>query len=215
MSTARRSSRCASRPILRRWPPGRSASTSLSTRLPASNVNVATGTLNGPTRQSVIHANGQLMNAAEFAPQVVTYRDGAPVRFQDVARVIDSVENNRTANWFRGQRAIGTFDPAPARFKHHRAGRCDQQGAAAPSCSSFRRRCIWRSIYDRSQTIRDLDLGRADDPADRRFAGGRASSSSSCGAFRQRSFRPSHCRSQSSEPSQACRCSVTISTISR
>ena len=38
--------------------------------------------------------------------QVVAYRNGAPVRLGDVAQVIDSVENIRTANWFRGQRAI-------------------------------------------------------------------------------------------------------------
>ena len=71
-----------------------------------SNVNVATGTLNGPTRAAVIHASGQLLNAAAFGPQVVTYRNGAPVRFQDVARVIDSVENKYTASWFKHKRAI-------------------------------------------------------------------------------------------------------------
>ncbi|MBS0472399.1 MAG: efflux RND transporter permease subunit [Proteobacteria bacterium] len=79
----------------------------LATAIQGANVNVATGTLNGPTRQTVIHASGQLMNAAQFAPQVVAYRNGAPVRFQDVAKVIDSVENNRAANWFRGNRSIG------------------------------------------------------------------------------------------------------------
>jgi HAE1 family hydrophobic/amphiphilic exporter-1 len=70
------------------------------------NVNIATGTLNGPTRATVIHASGQLRDAADFAPQVVAYRNGAPVRFRDVAKVIDSVENNRTASWFKGKRAI-------------------------------------------------------------------------------------------------------------
>ncbi|MDE1937748.1 MAG: efflux RND transporter permease subunit [Alphaproteobacteria bacterium] len=72
----------------------------------AANVNLATGTLNGPTRANVIHTNGQLNDAAEFARQVVAYRNGAPVRLQDVARVLDSVENIRTASWFRGKRAI-------------------------------------------------------------------------------------------------------------
>ncbi|HEY4940556.1 MAG TPA: efflux RND transporter permease subunit [Rhizomicrobium sp.] len=72
----------------------------------ASNVNVATGTLNGPTRASVIHTAGQLMNAAAFQNQVVVFQNGAPVRFKDVARVIDSVENNRAASWFKGKRAI-------------------------------------------------------------------------------------------------------------
>ncbi len=70
------------------------------------NVNVATGKLNGPTRAAVVQATGQLMNAAAFAPQIVTYKNGAPVRLRDVARVIDSVENNLTASWFNGKRAI-------------------------------------------------------------------------------------------------------------
>ena len=79
----------------------------LANAIATANVNVATGTLNGPTRQSVIQANGQLLNAKEFAPQIVAYRNGAPVRFQDVANVVDSVENTRAANWFRGERTIG------------------------------------------------------------------------------------------------------------
>jgi len=79
----------------------------LANAIATANVNVATGTLNGPTRQSVIRANGQLLNAKEFAPQIVAYRNGAPVRFQDVANVVDSVENTRGANWFRGERTIG------------------------------------------------------------------------------------------------------------
>jgi HAE1 family hydrophobic/amphiphilic exporter-1 len=73
----------------------------------STNVNLATGTLNGPTRAAVIDVNGQLSNAAEFTKQVVAYRNGAPVRLGDVAAVRDSVENTRTANWFNGQRAIG------------------------------------------------------------------------------------------------------------
>ena len=70
------------------------------------NVNIATGTLNGPTRASVIHANGQLNDAADFARQVVAYRNGAPVRLKDVAQVKDSIENIRTASWYGDKRAI-------------------------------------------------------------------------------------------------------------
>src|SRR5207248_9697475 len=55
----------------------------------------ATGQLDGNTRGAVIHTNGQLNNAAEFADQIVAYRNGAPVRFRDIAKVIDGVENPR------------------------------------------------------------------------------------------------------------------------
>jgi HAE1 family hydrophobic/amphiphilic exporter-1 len=78
----------------------------LATAIDSANPNLATGSLNGPTRAQVIDVNGQLNNANEFARQVIAYRDGAPVRLGDVAEVKDSVENIRTANWFNGKRAI-------------------------------------------------------------------------------------------------------------
>ncbi len=58
-------------------------------------VNQATGQLDGDTRGAVIHTDGQLNNAKEFAQQIIAYRNGAPVRFADVANVIDGVENPR------------------------------------------------------------------------------------------------------------------------
>src|SRR6266566_913335 len=58
-------------------------------------VNQPTGQLDGDTRGAVIHTEGQLNNAAEFAQQIIAYRNGAPVRFADVANVIDGVENPR------------------------------------------------------------------------------------------------------------------------
>jgi HAE1 family hydrophobic/amphiphilic exporter-1 len=64
------------------------------------------GVLNGPKQQLTLQSNPQLPNAAAFADLVVAWRDGAPVRLKDVASVTDSVENNRTASWFNGTRAI-------------------------------------------------------------------------------------------------------------
>ena len=72
----------------------------------AANVEVATGQLNGMRQSTVIHANGQLLNAAEFNRQIITWKNGAPVRIADIGRAIDSVQNNRAASWFNGQRAI-------------------------------------------------------------------------------------------------------------
>ncbi len=64
------------------------------------NVNTPTGTLFGPHQAYNIRATGQLMNAAAFRPLVIAYRNNAPVRLQDVANVIDDVENNKNASWF-------------------------------------------------------------------------------------------------------------------
>jgi multidrug efflux pump subunit AcrB len=72
----------------------------------AANVNIATGTLNGPTQSTLVHVNGQLDNAQAWQHQIIAWRDGAPVRFADIGTAIDSVENNRTATWLDGKRGI-------------------------------------------------------------------------------------------------------------
>ncbi len=59
------------------------------------NVNIPTGSLYGPTRTYNIQANGQLMKAMDYKPLIVTYRNGAPVRLDEVAHVMDSIENDK------------------------------------------------------------------------------------------------------------------------
>jgi hydrophobe/amphiphile efflux-1 (HAE1) family protein len=78
----------------------------LVTAVANANVNLATGALNGPTRSTVIHTGGQLNNAAEFNGQIVTYQNGSAVRLQDVAKVIDGLENPYAQSWYKGQPAI-------------------------------------------------------------------------------------------------------------
>ena len=63
------------------------------------NVNLPTGQLFGDSTYN-IKAGGQLMNAAAFRPIIVSYRKGAPVRLEQVANVIDSVENVMNGSWF-------------------------------------------------------------------------------------------------------------------
>ncbi len=84
----------------------RSASTRWLNAVSAANVNLATGALNGPTRSTVIHTGGQLNNAAEFNDQIIAFRNGAPVRLKDVARVIDGQENPYGKSWYKDQPAI-------------------------------------------------------------------------------------------------------------
>jgi len=64
------------------------------------NVNEPTGTLYGKDQAFVVQANGQLEKASDYAPLIVTYRNGAPVRLKDVAQVVDGVEVDKTASWF-------------------------------------------------------------------------------------------------------------------
>jgi len=70
------------------------------------NANEPKGILNGPMKSQVIAADDQLFNAQAYRPLIIAYRNDAPVRLQDVAEVIDSVENNRLAAWTDGRRAI-------------------------------------------------------------------------------------------------------------
>ncbi|HXM83293.1 MAG TPA: efflux RND transporter permease subunit [Burkholderiales bacterium] len=70
------------------------------------NVNLPTGTLYGKDRMFAVQATGQLNNAAAFRPVIVTYRNGSPIRLQELGRVIDDVQNDKVAAWFKGKRGI-------------------------------------------------------------------------------------------------------------
>src|SRR6266550_1907435 len=78
----------------------------VATAIGSQNVSLPTGTLWGPNKAATIKANGQLQNAAEFRQMVVAYRNGAPVHLSELGQVLDNVENNKTASWFNGDRAI-------------------------------------------------------------------------------------------------------------
>jgi HAE1 family hydrophobic/amphiphilic exporter-1 len=71
----------------------------------SANANLPTGTIYGE-RTFVVQSNGQLMRAAAFGPAIIAYRNGYPVRLDEVAHVYDGVENDRTASWQNGERCI-------------------------------------------------------------------------------------------------------------
>ncbi|HZS49470.1 MAG TPA: efflux RND transporter permease subunit, partial [Bryobacterales bacterium] len=64
------------------------------------NVNLPTGAIIGPQRAFTLQATGQLTSAAAYRPLVVAYRKGTPVRLEELGRVIDSVEDDKSASWF-------------------------------------------------------------------------------------------------------------------
>jgi HAE1 family hydrophobic/amphiphilic exporter-1 len=70
------------------------------------NVDLPVGTLDAPARAYTLVSDGQLTSGQAFQSLVVTYRNGAAVRIQDVGRATDSVENNRAASWFKDKRAV-------------------------------------------------------------------------------------------------------------
>src|SRR3984893_11782238 len=72
----------------------------INTALQNWNVNQPTGQLFGPRATYNIRAKGQLNNASEFRQIVVAYRDGRPVRLEQVATVINSVQTITQRAWF-------------------------------------------------------------------------------------------------------------------
>jgi len=64
------------------------------------NVNLPTGTLYGKHKAYTIKATGQLAEAEKYKGVVVSYKNGSPVRLGELAQVIDSVENDKTAAWY-------------------------------------------------------------------------------------------------------------------
>jgi len=78
----------------------------VATAIGDANVNMPTGMLDGKKQAFTIEANGQMFNAASFRSMVVAYRDGSPIRLEEVGQVLDSVENTKTASWYNNTRAI-------------------------------------------------------------------------------------------------------------
>jgi hydrophobic/amphiphilic exporter-1 (mainly G- bacteria), HAE1 family len=70
------------------------------------NSNTPVGTLYGPKQSVTLTASGAMTKAEEYRKVVVAYRNGAPVYLEQIARVIDSVENDKIASWFNDNRAV-------------------------------------------------------------------------------------------------------------
>ena len=69
------------------------------------NVNMPTGVLTGAHKAFSVQANGQLLDATAYRRLIVTYRNGSPVRLDELGNVIDSVQNDKVAMWYNNVRA--------------------------------------------------------------------------------------------------------------
>jgi HAE1 family hydrophobic/amphiphilic exporter-1 len=70
------------------------------------NSSAPVGALQGKEQAVTLTATGAMPRAADYRDVVVAYRNGAPIKLNEVARVIDSVENDKVATWFNDSRAI-------------------------------------------------------------------------------------------------------------
>jgi HAE1 family hydrophobic/amphiphilic exporter-1 len=70
------------------------------------NSNTPVGTLYGPKQSVTLTASGAMTKAEEYRKVIVAYRNGAPVYLDEIARVVDGVENDKVASWFNDNRAV-------------------------------------------------------------------------------------------------------------
>src|SRR5256712_8206894 len=73
--------------------------------LARSNVNMPTGTLFGSHQMFSVQATGQLQDAAAFRPLIVAYRNGSPVRLEELGRVVHRLQADKGASWYNDERA--------------------------------------------------------------------------------------------------------------
>src|ERR1700730_17225507 len=76
------------------------------TAVSRANSSTPVGTLNGPKQDISLQASGQMDKAIDYRQFVVAWRNGSPVKLDEVAKIYDSVENDKIATWFNGERAI-------------------------------------------------------------------------------------------------------------
>jgi len=123
------------------------------TSIESHNVNLPSGTLWGPRQAFTVEANGQVLDAAAYRPLVVAYRNGSPVRLQDLGDVIDGVQNDKIITWLNntpsimfqvmrqpGTNTVDVVDKVNALFPQFRA-------QLPPGINM-------ETLYDRSDSIR-------------------------------------------------------------
>jgi multidrug efflux pump len=74
--------------------------------LTGQSVNQAKGNFDGPHQDYQINANDQLQTSDDYRKVVIAYRNGSPVMLQDVANVVDGIENNKQAAWMNQTPAV-------------------------------------------------------------------------------------------------------------
>ena len=118
------------------------------------NVNLPTGTLFGAHKAFTVQANGQLTRASLYQPLIVAYRNGSPVRLDELGNVFDSVQSDKVSNYYNdGHAVILAIQRQPGTNTVDVVRRVKQilpqfQAILPPSISMV-------EIYDRSAGIQD------------------------------------------------------------
>ncbi|MDZ8137197.1 MAG: efflux RND transporter permease subunit [Nostoc sp. DedQUE04] len=128
------------------------------TAIQQGNVNLPTGSLSDTYKSYTIQANGQLTDAASYRQLIVTYKNGAPVRLQDLGQVIDSEQNVKVSNLYSDRKVTNRHSVVLAVQPQPGANTVKIVDAIQELLPTLREQ-VPKSIemgimYDRSQTIR-------------------------------------------------------------
>ncbi|MBV8866141.1 MAG: efflux RND transporter permease subunit, partial [Acidobacteriaceae bacterium] len=74
--------------------------------LSSGSIQLPAGSLYGYTKAYTVQSNSQLTNAAQFGQLIVTYKNGGPLRLNELGNVFDSVSNEKTRFWINGKHSI-------------------------------------------------------------------------------------------------------------
>jgi multidrug efflux pump len=74
--------------------------------LGAANANTPKGALENQSNRWILSDTDQLLKPDEYSHLIVAYRNGAPVRVQDIAKVTEGIEDVRNAGFANGKAAV-------------------------------------------------------------------------------------------------------------
>jgi hydrophobe/amphiphile efflux-1 (HAE1) family protein len=74
--------------------------------LGSANANTPKGALENQSNRWVLSDTDQLLKSGDYSQLIVAYRNGAPVRVQDIAKVTEGIEDVRNAGYANGKAAV-------------------------------------------------------------------------------------------------------------
>jgi multidrug efflux pump subunit AcrB len=123
--------------------------------LASSTVDRPKGTLDGEKKTMILGSNDQLFKARAYNDQIITWRNGSPVRIRDIGQAIDAAEQSKTAAWSQASRAIIIDIHKQSGAKVNVPVLVDQIKAALPALEASVPSAIkLKVVSDRTQTIR-------------------------------------------------------------
>ena len=121
----------------------------------SSNTNLPTGRLDGAQQAFTIESNGTLPNAAAYRPMIVAWRNGAPVRLEQLGNVVDGVENDKLIAWYNDRRARDSGHQRQPGTNTVEVVDNVKRAAAGIPPARFPPRCTLDVAFDASQSIRN------------------------------------------------------------